>query len=93
MSCWRLNSACTLTWQRWDDEWVVFDSGSGDTMQLDPLAAVTLMCLEAEPFSLSDLTAQIAAELDLPVGEPLSAKLGFVLENLTHLGLIERVTE
>jgi PqqD family protein of HPr-rel-A system len=92
MVAWRLNRPIALAWRRWADEWVVFDAGSGDTLHLDPIAAVTLMCLEAEPFDLSALAAQVAIELDLPAGETLSTKLEEVLGNFAHLGLIEPIS-
>ncbi len=88
---WRLNPTTRLKWWRWEDEWVVFNVASGDTIHLDPFAAVTLMCLEAEPFALRPLTDQVAAELDVPSGEALSAKLTGVLGELALLGLIEPI--
>jgi PqqD family protein of HPr-rel-A system len=88
---WRLTPTTALKWRRWDDEWVVYNEASGDTIQLDPFAAVTLMCLEAEPFELSSLVDQVAAELDVAAGEALSARLESVLGDLALVGLIEPI--
>jgi PqqD family protein of HPr-rel-A system len=88
---WRLNPSCALTWRRWDDEWVVFDSGAGDTHQLDPIGAVALMCFEAEPRSLEALAAEVSAELELPTGEALSRNLADLVRQFTRLGLIEPI--
>ena len=92
-STWALNPLSSLRWRRWDDDWVVFDAGSGSTHQMDALAAVTLMCLEAGPSDLAALGEQVAAELDLSTGEELSKALQGVVERLHLLGLIEPVTQ
>ena len=92
-SAWALNPLCLLRWRRWDDDWVVFDAGSGSTHQMDALAAVTLMCLEAGPSELATLREQVAAELDLSAGEEFSRALRGVVERLHALGLIEPVTQ
>ncbi len=86
---WRLNPACALAWRRWGDEWVVFDSGAGDTHQLDPVAAVALLCFEAEPCSLAALSAEVAAELELPQDAALAETLARVVHQFDQLGLIE----
>jgi PqqD family protein of HPr-rel-A system len=89
---WRLNPACALAWRRWDDEWVVFDSGAGDTHQLDPVAAVALMCFEVEPCSIAALAAEISAELALPQDEALGKTLADLVRRFGQLGLIEPLT-
>jgi PqqD family protein of HPr-rel-A system len=86
---WSLNPLSTFSWRRWDDEWVVFDQASGDTHQLAPIAAVMLMCFEREPRDLPALTAEVAAELDLPADDSLSNKAAEIVDQLIHLGLIE----
>jgi PqqD family protein of HPr-rel-A system len=88
---WRLNPACALRWRRWGDEWVVFDAGAGDTHQLDPVGAVALMCFEAAPRSLADLTAEVAAELELPAGATLAGNLADLVRQFGNLGLIEAI--
>lgn len=88
---WRLDRRAVLHWRRFEDEWVVFDSGSGDTHRLDIVSAAALMCLESEPNDLGGLLAVLASELDLPVEEGLSSKLESLLQQLSILGLIERV--
>ena len=46
---WQLAEGCRLHWKAWDDEFVIFDEGSGDTHLLDPLAAEFLKVLEESP--------------------------------------------
>jgi PqqD family protein of HPr-rel-A system len=89
---WHLNPLSTLTWRRWRDEWVAYDAGADDTHQLDPIAAVTLMCFEEGPYDLAALTAEVAAELDLPNNETLSERLADLVGQFSQLGLIEPIT-
>jgi len=84
-----LNPLSTFSWRRWGDEWVIFDQASGDTHQLEPIAAVMVMCFETGPRDLPALTAEVAAELELPADGRLSNKLAEIVDQLIHLGLIE----
>lgn len=88
---WRVNRHSHLHWRRLDDDWVVFDSGSGDTHHLDAVSAAALMCFEAEPHDLGSVIGVLASELDLPIEESLSTKLEDLLEQLSSLDLIELV--
>ena len=89
---WRVKPLCSLHWRQWSDEWVMFDEGSGDTHRLDALSAVALMCIEASPCDLAELTRQVAVETDLSRGEVLSGALASVVERFSALGLIEPAT-
>ena len=91
MTSWQLNRLSKLIWRRWGDEWVAFDTAADDTHQLDPIAAVMLMCFEEGPHDLAALRAQVAVELDLPVDETLSHRLDELVQQFTLLGLIEPV--
>jgi PqqD family protein of HPr-rel-A system len=86
---WRLQPLRDLHWRRWDDEFVVFDLGSGETHLFDALTAAALMCFDSGPLDLDGLTAQIAAELALPRDEGLSPALSELIEGLSRLGLVE----
>jgi PqqD family protein of HPr-rel-A system len=88
---WRLNPLSSLSWRRWGDEWVAFDAGADDTHQLDPVAAVALMCFEEAPQDLAALSATVAAELDLPNDEALSQRLNDLVQQFIVLGLIEPI--
>ena len=55
-----------LHWRRWDDEFVVFDVGSGQTHQLAPYTAATLMMLELNSNDIVELTSRVSIELDVP---------------------------
>jgi len=88
---WHLNPISKLSWRRWDDQWVAYDAASDDTHQLDPVAAVALMCFEEGPYDLAAVAAQVAVELDLPNDRSLSQRLGDVVKQFTLLGLIEPI--
>ena len=84
-----LNPLVSLHWRCWDNEWLVFDVGSGLTHQLDTLTAVTLLTIEAGSIELSPLVQKISDELQLPVGNELSNALSPIIERLIAVGLIE----
>jgi PqqD family protein of HPr-rel-A system len=86
---WHLNALAALHWRCWDNEWAVFDVGSGQTHQIDTLTAVTLMMLEASPVPLPELVSRVAEELLIPGDQELSAALSGVLKRLVAAGLIE----
>jgi PqqD family protein of HPr-rel-A system len=89
---WRLDRRAELHWRHFDGEWVVFEAGSGDTHQLDPLAAAVLMCLESEAQDINELAEIIASELGMPLSADLTARMGQLIEQFTTLGLVEAVS-
>jgi PqqD family protein of HPr-rel-A system len=89
---WRVKPLCSFHWRRWGDEWLIFDEGSGDTHHMDGVSAVVLMCLDAAPCDLSELSEQVSVETDLPQGEDLSRAVASVVERFSGLGLIEPAT-
>lgn len=88
-SVWRLNRNSSLHFRRWDDQWAVFDTGSGQTHEIDSIIAVTLMHCEGDWIGLADISAGVALDLDLISVENLSEKLHKVLIQFTKLELLE----
>ena len=88
---WQLNRRTKLHWRSLDDEWVVFDSASGDTHHLDGISAAVLMCLEADAYDLDGLIGVLASELNLPKDDGLASRLESLLGQLSRLELIEPV--
>ena len=86
---WHLNVLASLHWRCWNNEWAVFDVGSGQTHQMDTLTAVTLMMLEASPVHLPELVSRVAEELLIPCDQELSTALSGALQGLVAAGLIE----
>lgn len=88
---WKVPSGFELHWRTWDDEFVVYNTGSGDTHLLDPVAAHVLQVLEREPLSLTLLTGRVAASFELEQDIQLSSYLERLLSLFERLGLVERV--
>jgi len=86
---WRLNPECSLHYRHWGNEWVVFDTGSGQTHQMDTVAAVALMCCENGWISLPDMIAGVMADLDLPCADVLVAILPPLLDQFAALEILE----
>ena len=87
---WRLVPGFPLYRHSWDDEFVVYNTGSGDTHLLDPVAAKALQILEDGPVVLSELTGGVAASLEIEGDHRLLAYLERLLSDFRRLGLIER---
>jgi PqqD family protein of HPr-rel-A system len=90
---WKVPSKFQLHWRSWDDEFVVYNNGSGDTHLLDPLAAQALQGLVREQASLSELTVKVANSLEIEPDSELSAYLERLLSDFYKLGLIERIEQ
>ena len=90
---WKINYLANLHWRHFDDECVVFDSGSGQTHQLSRLHAVTLMLIEGGPISSGELTDLVAAETEIDLGLELSIAISCVLDSLNHIGLVETTSQ
>lgn len=89
-SVWTIADSVRLHWRHWDDEYVVFNDGSGDTHLLGFVGAAILKELEARPAQLGDLSRRLAQVLDVPTGSSLPVDLPEVLERFAAQGLVER---
>ena len=90
---WKVNSEFPLRWRSWDDEFVVYNSGSGDTHLLDPVAAEALQNLEQESADLSELVVRVAVSLEIESDTDFASYLEKLLSDLYKLGLIERIQQ
>jgi len=88
---WKVPSGFSLHWQSWDDEFVVYNSGSGDTHLLDVVAAEALQSLERESANLLELARKVAASLEIKLDDKLSAYLERLVPDFHRLGLVERI--
>ena len=87
---WKVNSEFPLQWQVWDGEFVVYNTGSGDTHLLDTSAAEVLQSLERGSADLSELVAMVAASLEIEPDSKFSDYLEQLLSDLHKLSLIQR---
>ena len=86
---WRLAEGSSLVWKLWDDEYVVFDQGSGDTHLLDLVAGEVLRVLERQPETAGDLVRRVASALEIEADDALRRHVDQTLGQLHRAGLIE----
>jgi len=88
---WRLMSDQALHFRYWDDEYVVYDSHSGDTHLLGTVAVQVLFKLQQTPSIATELSASIAPLLHINMDDELVMQIDSILADLDKLALIERV--
>ncbi len=88
---WRVPSCSPLHWRSWDHERVVYNSGSGSTHLLDPVAAETLKILETKSATPPELAERVARSLALDSKGKLATYIEDLLPKLEKLGLVERI--
>jgi len=88
---WRIVPGVRLHWRSWEDEFVVYDSDSGDTHLLNQVSGDILKVLESESPTISDLAVRLAESQKVQPDGELSAYLERLLAKLERLGLIERI--
>lgn len=87
---WRAVPGVTLHWKSFAEEYVVYNSGSGDTHLLDPVAA--LLVREITEFSESEeLIQRVAALLAVPADAEFRTSFERAVTTLGNLKLIEKV--
>lgn len=88
---WRVAEGFPLYWHHWDNEFVVYNTGSGDTHLLDVVAAEALKILDTAPANLLELVQKLSASLEIEVDGDFVAHLETRLANFHKLGLIEPI--
>jgi PqqD family protein of HPr-rel-A system len=86
----------SVSFQRWqgNDEWVLYHSGTGETMRLSDAAVAVLELLEeATSLDSTALASALNAMVDTPLSEKeIGAALHDLLGQLLRHECIERVT-
>lgn len=88
---WRITQGCELRWRSWNDEYVVYNSGSGDTHLLDLLSAEILEKIEEVPASSRALEDWVAGRVAADSIPEISGYVSDLLLQLHSLALIEAV--
>jgi PqqD family protein of HPr-rel-A system len=88
-TAWQVSEGCQFVWQLWDDEYVVFDHGSGNTHFLDPVAAEALQALVASPADLRGLTQRIGARIGVEADPAFEQRIRETLDRFREAGLVE----
>ncbi len=86
---WRVISGSDLHFRIWEDEYVVYDSLSGDTHLLGSIAAQILLRLQQEPSSATALSASLASLVHAESDDELVFQIENILADLDSLALIE----
>jgi len=89
MPRWRTPPSVVFHWKRLEDQYVVYNSGSGHTHVLDPVAALLVQQLTERCCDTAELVQRIAALLNLEATEEFSSELQQTLSELDELGMIE----
>ena len=88
---WFSDPAFPLSVRHWDDDYVVYHPGSGDTHLLDASRYLLLTQLAREPAPAAVIADRLAAQLELPDDAEFPEKIETLLSDLYGLGLIEKV--
>ncbi len=86
---WRVPAECNLSWRRWQDEFVVYDSASGNTHVLDLLSGSVLSALEIGPSTISSLVSGLQALFPEADQNTLESQIARSLQALRRLELAE----
>lgn len=78
-------------WRCWDDEAVIYDDMSGDTMKLDVVLTQAFLRLLDAPATQAELTEHLAKQLALDVDRQLERYTAIALERFQRSRLIEPV--
>lgn len=96
MSCqptaqrWRLSPLVALHLRNWKDEWVAFDTGSGQTHLVDTLTAMALIVLESGESSRKDIEDHVTHTFELADASDVRSRLTEVMLSLCQSGLVEQ---
>jgi PqqD family protein of HPr-rel-A system len=89
INMWRITKSCQLLWRKYDEEYLVFNSGSGHTHLLDVIGRGVLRCLEEHPLSSQELALEMAEGLEPGSAPVITEQMEELLAKFQDLGLIE----
>jgi len=87
---WHATAGFKLLWHTWDDESVVYHTGSGDTHLLDSVAAFVLKTLEKKTLNIFEIIETLSQDSDLVTDENFHEFISQLISKFNRLGLIER---
>src|SRR5947208_1548471 len=89
---WQVPRENMLTWRVWDDEFLIYNTASGQTHHLNFLAGEALRSLEAEPASASELVRRLAEQFEIAEDSPPLQMIDSLIREFDELGLIAQST-
>jgi PqqD family protein of HPr-rel-A system len=90
---WKVRDAFKLYWQFWGEDTVVYNSGSGDTHQLEHVAATALQILENTACSPYELAVKLSDTINHQMGDDFFEYIEKILADLSSLGLIVQLEQ
>jgi len=85
---WTVPERNGLAWRVWDDEFLVYNTASGQTHHLNFLAGEALRSLEAEAADISELIRRLAKKFEIAEDSPPLQMIDRLIRELDELGLI-----
>lgn len=86
-SQWQLNALSSLHFRFLDGSCLVYDSGSGQTLEINGVSTAVLIALEDQATQLTTLVTEVAASLEIPEKEA-ETHVSEAISELSQLGLI-----
>ena len=88
---WRVSPLARLSWRSWGEDYVAFESRSGELAEFDVLAAAAMACLEERPRTLSELAEELAADLGQQADAQFSDAVDGIVRQFRRLGWVEEI--
>lgn len=85
---WAVPLANALEWREFDDEFLVYNTLSGQTHHLNYLAGEALRCLEAQAATAHGLVRRLAKLFEIAESHPSLQMIDHLIRELDELGLI-----
>jgi PqqD family protein of HPr-rel-A system len=85
---WGVPDANALAWRVWDDEFLVYNTASGQTHHLNLLAGEALRSLETEAADVCELIRRLANQFEIARDSPPLQVMDRLIHDLAELGLI-----
>jgi PqqD family protein of HPr-rel-A system len=85
---WTVPKRNELVWRVWDDEFLVYNTASGQTHHLNFLAGEALRSLEAEAADVGELISRLANQFEIAEGSSSLQMIDRLIHELDELGLI-----
>jgi len=81
-----------LIWKSWAEEYLIFNTVSGNTHLLTATAARALRLLENSPSTIGEIAKKFATDADVDIDDELIDQVATLVANLDNLGLVEPIT-
>ena len=88
LTVWAVPPANMLVWRVFDDEFLVYNTASGQTHHLNLLAGEALRSLEIEAATTRELVSRLAEQFDIAEDSPSLQMIDRLVRELDDLGLI-----